>query len=250
MDFDDIIRSSDLSEDIDRVGLAIYYHDKIENSSNIQHKDIRDVIDNSRTKNLSSSAISAYIRYLMEDDLIFKNGDGYRLTHEGIERYELDREDENEKRETNFIQLSHINDQFYITLVEDINKSYREGIDEATLVLTRKLLENLVIDILRARYGLSDNRRELFYNTNKRQFCRFSKLIENVKNNMEDLEYFSDRLDESVVDLLEDLKNQGDASAHSIEVAPSEGDMSEYRKKANQATSILCYTLKKVRESN
>ncbi|MFC7215162.1 hypothetical protein ACFQO4_13885 [Saliphagus sp. GCM10025334] len=250
MDFETIIKEATPSTNRDLVGLVVYYHDQIEETSSITSQDIYDTIDKSRLKEISPQSIGAHIRYLKRENLISKNGNGYRLTLQGLGYYEEKIGTVKSRGEDiAFLSISHIDDEFYKDLVDNINESYREGIDDAVLVLTRKLLENLLIDILRTRYGLTANRIDLFYNTNKRQFRRFSKLIENLESSLEDLEYFSDRLDEDIVTLLKELKAQGDASAHSIEVNPSEEEMAEYQVKAGKASSILFYTLAKIRES-
>lgn len=249
MEFGELVRTIDSTSDSKLVGLSIYYYDQIEEEQHVDTDDIFNVIDNSRYGNLSPQSIGAHLVALKQKDRISRHGEGYRLTPLGIEYYR-DIIGEHNERNVGFIEPLHISNQFYTRIVEDINQSYKNGIDDAVLVLTRKLLENLVIDLLRARYGLSSSQRELFYNTNKRQFRRFSELIENIGSNISDFEYFSDRIDEGIVDLLTDLREQGNASAHSIEVSPTDEDMEEFRTQAEQAVSTLSYTLMKVRDSS
>lgn len=251
MEFGTLVRSSGSLSDRDLVGLAIYFCDQVDGSEEIVSSDLYEVIDDARVNTLPKRSIRAHLGHLRREGFVSKNGRGYRLTIDGIDRYsELIGDVDQRGHDDTFIELTYISDEFYRKIVDDINKSYRYGIDDAVLVLSRKLLENLVIDILRARYGLSDDRRELFYNTNNRQFRRFSKLIENLETHLSDFEYYSDRLDESTIRELKDLKEQGDASAHSIEVSPPEEDMKQYKQKAGDLANILFYTLAKVRESS
>jgi len=49
-----------------------------------------------------------------------------------------------------FLNLTNVPESFYPALVEEINSCYRSGAYNATLILSRKLLENSLIDTLRA----------------------------------------------------------------------------------------------------
>ena len=51
-------------------------------------------------------------------------------------------------RSEQFLDIANVPGTFYPDLVEDINQCYSIGVNDATLILTRKLLENLLIDIL------------------------------------------------------------------------------------------------------
>lgn len=250
MDFKTILRNTDRSDTREVIGLSIYYLEEERGQNSVTVSNIADLIEESRMQAPSAGSIAAYIRHMLKDGTIKKRDDGYILTLSGLEKYgdnvgDSDRRDEDNK----FIHDLHIDDEFYENLVSDINRCYQIGADEATLILTRKLVENLLIDLLRAKYGHSEGNLELFYDTDNRQFRRFSSLIDNLDENMHDFEYYSDRMDSDVVPKIKQLKGGGDASAHSIELAPSEDAMKEYQSKANDLADILSYTLRSIRNT-
>jgi len=57
---------------------------------------------------------------------------------------------------------SKFDDIFYVSLVSEINDVFRIGKLTATMVLIRKLFENLVIDLLRIKYGVKPPNISLF----------------------------------------------------------------------------------------
>lgn len=251
MDFEGILRNEDRSDMRTVIGLSIYYLEEIKGQSSVSSSDISDLIDNSRMQKPSPSSIAAYIRHMKDDGIVKKRGRGYILTLSGIEKYKDKVGTADMRRDgVKFIGGIHISDEFYSDLIADINNCYQAGVDEATLILTRKLIENLLIDLLRTKYGHSEGDIDLFYDTENRQFRRFSTLIENIQTNMGDFEYYSDRMDDEIISEIRELKNGGDASAHSIELAPSEEIMEEYQSKANDLADILSYTLNNIRESS
>lgn len=251
MDFDHLLKNADRSDTRDVIGLAIYYLEEVMPQDSVSVGDISNLIEQSRIQSPSKSSLSAHIRYMKEDEEIKNRDGGYILTHSGLEKYGEKVGVGNERSdEAKFIENIHIDDEFYDSLISDINESYQAGIDEATLVLSRKLVENLLIDLLRGKYGHSGGNIELFYDTNNRQFRRFSTLVENLNENMEDFEYYSDRMDDDIIPKIKELKGGGDASAHSIEVSPSGSTMNDYQSKADVVVDILSYTLRKVRNAN
>jgi hypothetical protein len=251
MDFKSLLRNTDRTDTREVVGLSIYYLEEEKGQTLVTASDIVDLIDESRMQAPSTSSVAAYIRHMLKDGTIKKRGDGYILTLSGLEKFgENVKQNDRNGKNSNFIQDIHIDDEFYDSLISDINRCYQAGVNEATLVLTRKLVENLLIDLLRAKYGHSDGNIELFYDTDNRQFSRFSSLIDNLDTNIHDFEYYSDRMDRDVIPKIKQLKGGGDASAHSIELSPSENTMDEYQSKANSVVDVLSYTLRNINQSN
>jgi hypothetical protein len=78
-------------------------------------------------------------------------------------------------RSERFLDIDNVPGTFYPDLVEDINQCYRIGVNDATLVLVWKLLENLFIDILRDQYGKQEI--DLYYLLENRRLGKFSDLI-------------------------------------------------------------------------
>ena len=106
-------------------------------------------------------------------------------------------------------------DDFYRRLIAEINRAYAYEMPMALSVTVRKLLENLVIDILRKKY--STNHLELYYDTSRRRFQSFSLLLDNLKKKKGEFHYISDSLNSDAIRTLEQYRGTGNAGAHSID---------------------------------
>jgi hypothetical protein len=140
-------------------------------------------------------------------------------------------------RTERFLDIDNIPGQFYPVLVENINKSYRLGIYDGTLVLTRKLLESLLIDILRKQYGTDEI--ELYYNPDEALFQQFNDLIDNFDDNIADFKHLCGSLDDEFIDELDTFRQSANAEAHSIETNLSEDDIDQYRNQARHTARVL-----------
>ena len=80
--------------------------------------------------------------------------------------------------------------------------------------LIRKILENLVIDILRKKYGMPNV--ALFYNPAEGRFQNFSKLLENLENNLPDFSTTS--LDQNLINKINEFRVQGNSHSHTLEL--------------------------------
>lgn len=227
MNFDDVLIQAEDPSQKDVVGLSIYFLDRVRGVDPVTSKQVKDLISKSRA-GVPSSNISTYLTRLGKTrDLTSTGNGGYRLTTSGLERYSslADLSDyEGHVRDELFIDSVEGVNEFYDSLISDINHAYREGIDDAVLILSRKLLENLVLDLLRIRYGLEDEKKELFYDLERGRLRGFAELLENLESNFDDdFNYWSDRFSKATIAEIDELKGRGDATAHSIEVNVSEG---------------------------
>jgi hypothetical protein len=114
-----------------------------------------------------------------------------------------------------FLDVTDVSDDFYKNLIDEINHLYRHGFMLSLSVLIRKLLENLLIDILRKRYGASDL--SLYFDTSKHRFLDFSILIENFKSRKTDFQHVTPSLDNKLVGEINSYKEMGNSGAHSID---------------------------------
>jgi PHP family Zn ribbon phosphoesterase len=226
------------------VGLTGYYLDEIKGRDSFTSQDIIETVESSR-ETLNSSHVSTYIGRLDEDDDYFTEVEsGYRLTYPGLDYYgELVDipEHSREVRHGSFIEVTEVSEEFYETLIRDINKCYRIGVDDATFVLTRKLLENLVIDLLRRQYGDSKEGVELYYSIENGQFKKFSDLLQNLEDKMDDFAHFSNRMDTELVTEMDEFRDSANSDAHSIEVDRTEEEMERFSQIATNATDTLLY---------
>lgn len=203
----------------------------------VSREDVQEVIDGSR-ESVPSKHISTYFNRL-EDDLISPSNGGYVLSPTGLD-YFKDCVDESlieEPREDRFIDTDIVTDPFYEELVEDINECYRVRVNDAVFVLTRKLFENLLADILRGHYGRQ--RTELFFDTNRGYHHSLVQLKKNLKNNVNDFRIYSRDVDEDLLDQLDDFKEHGNAGAHSIVVGRTDEETEEMADEATRLTKVL-----------
>jgi hypothetical protein len=136
-----------------------------------------------------------------------------------------------------FLNIDNVPGTFYPDLVDDINRCYSLGIYDATLILTRKLLENLLIDILRDQYGKQEI--ELYYLPENKRFRNFSTLISNFEDNLDDFHHLSGGLDDDFIDELDAFRQDANSGAHSIETNITESEMAEYQEQAKHASQVL-----------
>jgi hypothetical protein len=110
---------------------------------------------------------------------------------------------------------THFEDQLYENLKREINAAYSHGFFTVTLILSRKLIENLLIDVLRKKYPPSGGGLSMYYNENTRHFLYFSDLVNNLENHKEDFKAFEDVVNE-ILSLINELRETANAGAHSI----------------------------------
>jgi len=140
-------------------------------------------------------------------------------------------------RSERFLDIDNVPGTFYPDLVEDINQCYRIGVNDATLVLVWKLLENLSIDILRDQYGKQEI--DLYYLPESRRLGKFSDLITTFEVNLDDFQLSSEGLDSDFINELDAFRQNANAEAHSIETNITKDEMKEYRERARHAVQIL-----------
>jgi len=112
---------------------------------------------------------------------------------------------------------------FYKNLIEEINKCYSVGAYSAVRILTRKLLENLLIDILKKKYYGKDD--DKFYNKNDGRFHGFNTLLKNFKEAFEDDSVIAKKELGKLTRILKKFKEEGDINAHSIIVKPEKSEI-------------------------
>lgn len=72
-------------------------------------------------------------------------------------------------------------DRFQKRHIDEINKAYNCGCYTAVFILCRKVIENLVIDLLIKQFPESNKKnRELYFNTSQGRFHDFSVILDNL----------------------------------------------------------------------
>jgi hypothetical protein len=113
----------------------------------------------------------------------------------------------------NFLQID-LEDVLYNDLISEINKCYKYKLPTATFILCRKLVENLLIDVIRVKFHPTGDVNK-YYDTSKRRFLDFSKLITNLKTEKKNFLGYEKAIDD-IVSLSSDLRESANESAHSI----------------------------------
>jgi hypothetical protein len=236
-DFDKLYLDSEVQTQKDTVGLAVYHLD-IEMGVKPNNNQIKDTINSSRVS-IGKKNISSYLSQL-KGNLLKKDDEGYKLSAEGLQYYseKISGAEDSFKYTEKFINVDSAPSRFYEPLITEINKSYTEDLCDSTLILTRKLLENLLIDILRSKFG-PQNHLELYYNKDKRQFQSFSTLIENFENKSDQLEHYYSSETSDLIDKIGEFKANGDASAHSIETDLDKDDLEELSSEIDFLSRLL-----------
>lgn len=143
-----------------------------------------------------------------------------------------------------FIEEDFSEDRFYSDLVNEINGCYRHGFLIAANNLIRKILENLLIDVLRAKYKPKVN---MWYWTDRRRPHDFSKLLQTFEETLSDFIPYSSTLKSTKpIEMLREFKQIGDASTHSIAVFVDKPFLDDNREKINHLIILLHRLLKKM----
>lgn len=128
-----------------------------------------------------------------------------------------------------FLEVTSVPDDFYRKLIDEINFLYALQHPMSIRILVRKLLENLVIDILRKKY--SKTSLALFYDPARGRFHDFSVLIANLDQKKGDFQYITKELNTAFMQKINKYRETGNSGAHSLDakitVAQLTGDKDE-----------------------
>ena len=136
-----------------------------------------------------------------------------------------------------FVEVVWTPDDFYKKLIDEINRAYAYQMPMALSVTIRKLLENLVIDILRKKYGTADL--ALYYDPSRRRFNDFSVLLRNLDAKKDDFHYITSSLDRSFINNLNQYKITGNSGAHSIDTNLTVERFTVEKDKINHIVQLL-----------
>lgn len=144
----------------------------------------------------------------------------------------------------NLIEISKLPDNFYNKLVEEINSVYREGHAISISILIRKLFENLIIDILRKKYGTKEL--NLYFNPSKGRFNDFSILLKNFSEKRNDFLYITPNLNDKFFDKINEYREIGNSSAHSIDTNIKISEISKHKDDINYIVEFLLRIFEKI----
>ncbi len=119
--------------------------------------------------------------------------------------------------EIKYLDIKYFPDDFYYDLHKLINKCYSFGIYLCVSILSRKLLENIIIDILRKKYGMTEV--DVFYDANNGRFHMFNTLIKNFSERLNDFKATMPSLDHEIITDLNRFREAGNSAAHTLEIS-------------------------------
>ncbi|QLK26370.1 hypothetical protein HYG81_01755 [Natrinema zhouii] len=254
MEYDYLLRHFDSGAgQKEQVALIIYYLENDKNKTSINQSDAKTLIQHSRST-VSPSSTSTYFSRLRETGWITPTeNEGYRLTHTGEREVEalLDDDALDAPRDESdwFIDSDVFEDNHYQKLVDDINRSYRYRIYDGTMVLTRKMFENLVFEILRGEYAGDDV--QMFFDQENQRHYSFDELLNNLKVGVPNLKRFTkEGFNREMVESIRNMKDKGNRSAHSIRVDFDEGEIESISEDATDLAEVLYEVWEGVQNAN
>lgn len=122
------------------------------------------------------------------------------------------------KRKENVIIIAKYptNDIFLRANIDEINRTYTYKCYTATFVLCRKVLENLLVHILKEKYPLSTREhREKYFDFSRRRCHNLSVLLQNLRKSAVD---FSPHVNlvERICQLASEFKEKANEMTHSL----------------------------------
>ena len=113
--------------------------------------------------------------------------------------------------------IDYDSDDYFINgHITELNKAYNSGCYTCVNILIRKIIENLIIDILRKKFPpTTQENTELYYNTSKRQYKDFSVILDNLYTKRTDFPLDCKKIIERLVSLTKKLKDDANDKTHS-----------------------------------
>ncbi|KKG10437.1 hypothetical protein [Methanosarcina sp. 2.H.A.1B.4] len=137
----------------------------------------------------------------------------------------------------NLIDCEVVPDSFYRALANEINFQYITNHYIPLSILIRKIIENLIIDILRKKYGHSNM--EMYYNINQGRFQDFSVLLRNLDSCKQDFKHVSSSFNDDLMRKIKKYKESGNSAAHSIDVNLTNDYFLSNKEEINYIINIL-----------
>ena len=262
MNFRALYQATDCTTDAETAGLAVYYLTEYQGFESVRTDDLLDLLVNSGIwlKNFPApDAYAAPRAHQVLDALdsasrrgwIRKNLKGdYFLETEGREYFEgkIQKPLPDESAPSGPFLNIDTTDEFYEDVVREVNLCFNVGSYNSTMVIYRKFLENILIDILRAKYGMENL--SAFYIENESRFRGFSELISEFEERVNDFRPYSSRLQfggaEELIKEVKRFRGVANPSAHSIDHSITKEKITEHQSDATQLAEDLLRLKKRI----
>ena len=119
-------------------------------------------------------------------------------------------------------------DVFYNKLRDEINDACEMGLFTSVMLLSRKLFENLLIEILRIKYPPNQSSNlEIYFIKNEQRFQNFTVLLKNIEDKKSDFTV-DETLITEIISQIKPFRKGANSSAHSIIIVSDNKDILEY----------------------
>lgn len=257
VNFDFLFDASNCNTDVEKVALALYYLHRYEDCETAVYDDLADVIRSSDVV-LSSQkgkvsgkkakqAVIDPIENLRRRNLVNKKLPvGYYLNEDGLKfvKRKITGPVPDEDTPTGKFIDFQTDDDFVSNAIREINLCYQAGAYTASLVMLRRLIEELLIHIHRAHFGA--DKVEKYYEPESGRHKGLKELIAVFQTHLSEFARYSTAIDqgEDFVQELQDFRKQASSQAHSIDIHL---DKDELRGRSIDATRVV-KILYKIRE--
>jgi len=134
---------------------------------------------------------------------------------------------------------------FFKKLEEELNIAYDIKLFCTVRILSRKLIENLIIEILRKKFGMQNI--NLFFNPHEYRFLAFRKLMENLEDKKGDfLPYSQSFNNQSLYQTIEKFIDVGNGAAHSIDEQITKVMVDDLRQDLTYLVQLFSSTFNKI----
>jgi hypothetical protein len=118
---------------------------------------------------------------------------------------------------------------FYDRLKDEINMAYKYGLFNSVSLLCRKMIQDLVYEILRLKYPANiQTNLEMYYNQKENRQHDFTLLIKNLEDKKDEYGIDKDWISE-FISLVKPFRPTSNSNAHSIIKFPDEEEILEYK---------------------
>ena len=101
--------------------------------------------------------------------------------------------------------------------IKEVNRAYTKGCFTCANILIRKIIENLIIDILRSKYPPNSlQNKQLYFDTVKNRYLDFSIVLNNLYSKKTDFGVDEKKIIERLHQLAKELKDSANDKTHSL----------------------------------
>lgn len=148
----------------------------------------------------------------------------------------------------NKILQMDMEEEHYNSLRTEINSTFRLGLFISTFLLSRELIENLLIDILRLIFPpTSKENISLYFDIENQKFKEMDLLLVTIDRKREELPFDNEALDE-LMNILERMITRDKPTSHSRISIPNRQDIVNYR--IGETVEILVNTKQALKDKN